>query len=426
MIETNTERCYEVHQRQTQKDIPAVIPPGFSLQSEFIADPYPMLARLRDNYSCFKDWYTNSYWVTRYDEVTSLIADEVNFTTRPRRSTYSTDLMGCDLRDEPLVRDAIGRGMQEHAESAAQETVYNFSPAGTDLIEGYVQPFTVRLLARIIGISDRQIGWFGDLWQTIQDGIGWHPGREDAGVRAMTELNELVSQLLSTHTSHTNQDLLSAAHASRADATNHEVARDITATLLELDSRTLEGSLANLFCLLLTHPNQLEILYEDPDLVMRAWQETVRHSPPLMESHLYAVREVERFGRLIPTGSLVICSAAAANRDPAIFDGPDLFNITRKDLAYREPRGQFRIDGLPAGVAPGLAPLSKMSARPANRPPSVYALTADAAVTAATVLLDSCKGFHLAGSDQPCIMGRWPGDSRICRRLVIELGDSID
>lgn len=422
MIETNTERCYEVHQRQTQKDIPVVIPPGFALRSEFIADPYPMLARLRDNYSCFRDWYTNTYWVTRYDEVTSLMADEVNFTTKPRHSTYSTDLTGCDLRDEPLVRDAIGRGMQEHSESAARETVYNFPPAEADLIKDYIHPFTVRLLARIIGIPDRRIGWFGDRWQTIQDGIGWHPGREDAGVRAMTELNELVAQLLSTHTSHTNQDLLSAAHATRVDAPEHDVTRDIMATLLESDSRTLEGSLANLFCLLLTHPDQLEIVYEDSYLVMRAWQETLRHSPPLTEAHRYAVREVERFGRLIPTGSIVVCSAAAANRDPAIFDGPDRFNITRKDLAYREPRGQFRIDGLPAGVAPGLAPLSKMSACPTDRPPSIYALTADAAVTAATVLLDSCKGFRLAGSDQPCISSRWPGDSRTCRRLVVELG----
>lgn len=423
MIETNIERCYEVHQRQNIKDIPAIIPPGFTLRSEFIADPYPMLARLRDNYSCFKDWYTNAYWVTRYDEVTSLMADEANFTTRPRRSIYSTDLTGCDLRDEPLVRDAIGRGMQEHAESAAQETVYNFSPAEADLIEGYVHPFTVRLLARIIGISDRQVDRFGDLWQTIQDGIGWHPGREDAGVRAITELNELIAQLLSTHTSHTNQDLLSAAQASRIDAAENDIVRDIMATLLELDLRTLEGSLANLFCLLLTHPDQLEILDEDPDLVMRAWQETLRHSPPLMESHRYAVREVERFGRLIPTGSLVICSAAAANRDPAIFEEPDQFNITRKDLAYREPRGQFRIDGLPAGIAPGLAPLSKMSAHPTNRPPSIYALTADAAVTAATVLLDSGKSIRLAGSDRPCIRSRWPGDSQTCRRLVVERGN---
>lgn len=423
MIETNTERCYEVHQRQTRKDIPVVIPPGFALRPEFIADPYPMLARLRDNYSCFKDWYTNTYWVTRYDEVTSLMADEVNFTTRPRHSTYSTDLTGCDLRDEPLVRDAIGRGMQEHAESAARETVYNFPPAEVDLIEGYVHPFTVRLLARIIGISDHQIGWFGDRWQTIQDGIGWHPGREDSGVRAMTELNELVIHLLSTHASHANQDLLSAAHASRIDAPEHDVARDIIATLLELDSRTLEGSLANLFCILLAQLDQLEIVYEDPDLVMRAWQETLRHSPPLTESYRYAVREVERFGRLIPTGSLVVCSAAAANRDPAIFDEPDRFNITRKDLAYREPRGQFRIDGLPAGVAPGLAPLSKMSARPADRPPSIYALTAGAAVTAAAVLLDSCKGFRLAGSDRPCISSRWLGDSRTCRRLIVQLGN---
>ena len=418
------ERSYEVYQRQAATDIPVVIPPGFWLRSEFVADPYPTLALLREHYPCFRDWHTNAYWVTSYDEVTSLIADDANFTARPRHAIYGAGLFGRDLRDEPPVRDAIGFGMQSLAESLARRAADELRTGGTDLIGEFVRPFTVGLLVSIVGIPDGDAARFGDLWRAMHEGVGWHPGRADAGVRAIAELGEMVAQHLAASDAGTTPSLLSAARACCDDASVDDIARDVVTTLLELDFNTLEGSLANLLCLLLTHDDQMEALLEEPELAMRAWQETLRHSPPLMESHRYAAREVERFGQLIPMGSLVVCSAGAANRDPAVFGEPDRFCITRRDLAHREPRGQFRMDGLPSGVAPGLVPLSKLPARPAGRPPSRYALTARAAVAAMAALLERWDGMRPAVTHQPCIGSRWPGDARVCRRLLVEGGGS--
>jgi cytochrome P450 len=44
-----------------------------------------------------------------------------------------------------------------------------------------------------------------------------------------------------------------------------------------------------------------------------------------------AVEDVELGGFTIPAGTLVIANTAAANRDPAIYDDPDRFDITRED-----------------------------------------------------------------------------------------------
>ena len=414
------ERSYEVYQRQTSKDIPVVVPGGFWLRPDFMADPYPTLALLREHYRCFQDWHTNTLWVTSYDEVTSLIADEANFSARPHHATYEAGLFSRDLRDEPPVRDAIGLGMQSLAEDVAHRAADGLRGDGADLVGDFVRPFTVGLLAGVVGIPDGNADLVGDSWRTMQEGVGWHAGRADAGVRAAAELVETVTQLLAAPDSLPAPSLLAAALTSGDDASPGDVARDVVTTLLELDFRTLEGSLANLLCLLLTHDDQLQMVIEEPDLIMRAWQETMRHSPALMESRRYARREVERFGRLIPRGSLVVCSAGAANRDPGVFWEPDRFCITRQDLAHREPRGQFRIDGLPSGVAPGLVPLSRMPARPADRPPSLYALTADAVVAAMTALLELWDGKRPSVTRQPCIGSRWAGDDRVCRRLLVE------
>ena len=359
--------------------------------------------------------------MTRYDEVTSLIADDANFETRPRRLAYGAGPFGRDLRDEPEVRDAIGQGMQSTAETVAQRAADRLRDGGADMVGEFVHPFVVGLLARIVGVPDGDAGRFGDLWRAMQEGVGWHPGRADTGMRAIVALSEMVAQLLAAP-GVSEPSLLSSALSSGDDSSPDDIARDVVTTLLELDFRTLEGSLANLLCLLLTHHDQLEMLIDEPDLAMRVWQEAMRHSPALMESHRYARHEVERFGLLIPMGSLVVCSAGAANRDPDMFSEPDRFCVTRQDLAYREPRGQFRMDGLPSGVAPGLVPLSRLPALPADRPPSLYALTADAAVAATAALLERWNGRPPALSEQPGIGCRWPGDDRVCRRLPVERG----
>jgi cytochrome P450 len=108
-------------------------------------------------------------------------------------------------------------------------------------------------------------------------------------------------------------------------------AEDIVLTLLEDDHETLPGAMANLWYLLLTNPEQLALVRDDRRWMRFAYQETLRHSAPVVMSKRYTRHEVERFGRLLPEGALMILSAAAANRDPRQFDLDErgLFTMVR-------------------------------------------------------------------------------------------------
>ena len=115
----------------------------------------------------------------------------------------------------------------------------------------------------------------------------------------------------------------------------------------------------------------------------------------------------------------MICSAAAANRDPRVYGDPDRFVSRRKDLCQREPRGQYRADGLPAGIAVGLGKPSKFPAVPEDRPRSLYAITLSAAVAASNALLDQLPHVRLATHAEPLVRALRIGEMHACWRLPV-------
>jgi hypothetical protein len=139
----------------------------------------------------------------------------------------------------------------------------------------------------------------------------------------------------------------------------------------------------------------------------------------VLSGERFAKREVERFGLLIPEGALVICSAAGANRDETIFANADQFIVGRKDLVQREPRGQYRADGLPAGITPALGTPSKFPALPVGRPRSLYAITRDVATIASHALLDATSNLKLAPGAQPVLKSRGYGELHTCWHLPV-------
>jgi len=71
-------RSYEIHQRQRVHQSTEKLNPLRLVSAEFALDPYPTLDVLRENYPCYRDWIGNSYWISRYDDVTSVFVDDAN------------------------------------------------------------------------------------------------------------------------------------------------------------------------------------------------------------------------------------------------------------------------------------------------------------------------------------------------------------
>lgn len=380
-------RSYEVYQRERVGQTTNLIKPRQLISDGYLTDPYPLLAILRESYPCYRDWVGNRFWVTRYDDVTSVLVDDANYETRSKRWFYGLPDHDREL-DELDVTSRIDDGLDR----AIERTLAGLADE-PDLASGFAARLPLELWGEVLDLADDRDGLarFARLRWLMGRGAGWDPVDRCDGLAAFEEASRWLGA-------------------------------GVAAAVLEADNETLHGGLANLWFLLLTNPDQLDVVRRDPRLMTFAWLETLRHSTPVLSGLRFARHEVERFGRLLPAGALVQCSAAAANRDPRVFTEPDRFLVERRDLCQREPRGQYRADGLPSGIAVGLGPPSRHPAVPRDRPRSAYALTRDVAVRASQALLARYPDLRLADGAEPTLRSLRLGEMHTCWSLPVTLG----
>ncbi len=92
---------------------------------------------------------------------------------------------------------------------------------------------------------------------------------------------------------------------------------------------TTISAISSALYLFATHPEQWQILKEDPSLVNNAINEVLRFEAPLRAFARHARGDAEIAGVRIPAGARVLVMYASANRDEREWDDPDTFDIRR-------------------------------------------------------------------------------------------------
>ena len=396
------------------RDATTLVSPRQLSSEAYLADPYPLVGILRENYPCYRDWPGNCFWVTRYDDVTSTFTDDANFEKRGRG--HLSGIGGHDLWSEVSIQQAIATRADNACPSILQALLDELETSiraegSANLAVQFCARLPVELMAVVLGLAPTED--FVRSFVMMRRAWGWEPNARAQGLQALEHLAGLISARMSDGTL-ADGSLLQVAAALGADA------RDVLRTLVEIDVDTLHGSLANLWCALLSDADSLAMVRADRRLVKASWLEALRHSAPVVSTDVFARHEVERFGRLLPEGALLRLSSAAANRDPRVFDDPDRFLVERKDLTQREARGQFRADGLPSAISFGTGRPSKFPAVPEDRPRSPFAQVRDHAVLATNAILDRFPTLRLiADSAPPSLRSLRFGEPHTCWSLPV-------
>jgi cytochrome P450 len=129
----------------------------------------------------------------------------------------------------------------------------------------------------------------------------------------------------------------------------------IATLLLIAGNETTTNLLGGMLHTYAHHPDQYDMIRANPDLIPQAIEEHVRYTSPIQNLYRYTRADYQIGDVTIPSGSRVLMSFGAANRDPLAFDDPNTFR------ADRNPRSHVGF-----GYGPHLclgAPLARMEAQ---------------------------------------------------------------
>ena len=92
---------------------------------------------------------------------------------------------------------------------------------------------------------------------------------------------------------------------------------------------TVKNLLGNAVVIFSQHPDQWQKLLDDRTKIPAAVEELLRYDGPVLYNARWTLNEVTLHGITIPAGKPVLLCGASANRDPAVFTDPDVFDIDR-------------------------------------------------------------------------------------------------
>ncbi|EST37363.1 cytochrome P450 [Streptomycetaceae bacterium MP113-05] len=331
----------------TAEQVPDILSP------EFAANPYPAYRAMRDHAPLIWHEPTQSYLVSRYQDVERVFKDREGAFTTDNYTWQIEPVHGRTILQlsgrEHAVRRALvapafrGRDLEEHflpvIERNSRELIDAFRHRGSvDLVDAYATRFPVNVIADMLGLDKADHDRFHRWYTAVIDFLGNLSGDAEVtarGERTRVEFAEYMFPVIAERRENPGDDLLSKLCAAEVDGVrmSDEDIKAFCSLLLAAGGETTDKAIAGIFANLLTHPEQLAAVREDRSLIPKAFAETLRYTPPVHMIMRQTATEVTLSGGTIPTGATVTCLIGAANRDELHYRDPDRFDILRDDLS---------------------------------------------------------------------------------------------
>src|SRR5690349_17414749 len=224
---------------------------------------------------------------------------------------------------EGRIRE-IARGLLDSAERAG----------GFDAMTDLANPLPVIVIAEMLGVPPEEHAQFKQWSNGIIEGgqLAFRAAAPGEGLTKSTqELRAYLTAQIERRRREPGEDLITAlvhAHDEGGSLDADELLAFVVLLLLA-GNETTTNLIGNGLLLLARHPEQQQRLRQSPELLSKAVEEILRYDPPVQMTVRTPIRATEVGGTEITLDSLVFVLIAAANRDPAQFPHPEVFDIGR-------------------------------------------------------------------------------------------------
>lgn len=207
-----------------------------------------------------------------------------------------------------------------------------------ELMSTFASPMPIAVITRMLGLADEpdRLRKVGAMLASALDGV-----QSLRHARALfvadREMRASFQALLDRAAREPGDDLTSALVAQQGEQITATELSSLVGLLLLAGFETTVNAIGNGVRALLADREQWELLVQDPSRASAAVEEVLRYDPPVQQTArvlLSTADPVELAGVRVPPGQWVVLMLAAANRDPAVFDEPGRFDITRPNADH--------------------------------------------------------------------------------------------
>ena len=270
------------------------------------------------------------------DEAAFPAAPVYAMTTEPVFGKTVLSMSGAEHRTNramvsaPLRRNQVQQYLPTVIEPVINELIDRFVQRGkANLVDEFTHRYSLLIISRLLGIpvdDEAKV----HRWAQAMIHYAFDP---DWATRSSREFTEYVAPLLAERRRQPSGDMISMLMAATTDEGQTLADEDIypfLRMLFPLGADTTMLALGNILSALLNHREQLDLLRSDLErYVQPAVWEGLRWEPAVGMLPRACPEAVTWHGIEIPASTPMIFAINAAHRDPAVYDRPDEFDITR-------------------------------------------------------------------------------------------------
>jgi cytochrome P450 len=328
----------------------------------FLADPYPVFHKLRAAAPVFKAPF-GRWFITRYDDTQVLLRDRrfgkdynnpdalmqrfgPTALQEPAVVELTHMMLMRDPPDHTRLRGLVTKAFTARRIEAMRARVQDLTdclldkviPLGRmDAIRDLAYPLPVMVICEMLGIPEEDQARF--VTGSASGGALLNPtpptrAELDNANRGTLESGAYFEALFDKRRREPGDDLISQlvqAEEAGDRLTTAELRANV-GLLFAAGHETTVNLVGNGFLSLLRHPDQWRMIRENPSLIPNAIEEILRFESPVQAVARTAAEPIELSGVTLEPHAIVVSLVGAANRDPTVFENPDRFDISRKDL----------------------------------------------------------------------------------------------
>ena len=292
------------------------------------------------------------YVLTRHSDVREASLDQQRFSSHDggpiiwdlneaQLAYQQANLMGMRPEDHMAMKNLVAppfgakalASFYPEVEEVAKEIVDSVASRGTcEFVFDVASKLPVYTFCKLLGVPDEMRETVFTLGNAAADTES--PRHKDRDNSAMRELHRMGVELAQEKLKNPDNSAMSRLIHGEVDGQKlDEMSIGMFFVTLSIAGHeTTRNTAAHFIRLMCQHPEQYELLQSDLDKYLpNAIEEVLRHSPPVIKFRRTVTCDTELAGQKFVKGDKIYLSYPAANRDPAVFDDPHRFDITRRD-----------------------------------------------------------------------------------------------